>query len=186
MQNYGGSITSKNRHNTISARSQIGCRKQIYPTTSPKVRRHRRIGRINTGLTVKSLITVMKTDGVAWAQALHREPVNVDVSMHEGEKVKRRTIWSRRYVCVLWDQRELVCEAAWTEAADNGRHAASAIGKEFSASDSKVRQEHIFNTRSHSTIHCASPRNITHRTRDYPVLKKQERVIRRWNLQIIL
>ena len=107
---------------------------------------------------------LLKIDGVAWADALHREPVSVDVSVHEGEKVKQRTIWSRRYVCVLWDQREAACEAAWVAAVANGRHAASAVGEEVSASDSKIRQEHTFNLRSHSTIYCASPRKITKTT----------------------
>ena len=106
----------------------------------------------------------MKIDGFSWTEALHREPVSVDGSMHEGEKVKQRTFWSRRYVCVLWDQREAACEAAWVAAVANGRHAASAVGEEVSASDSKIRQEHTFNLRSHSTIYCASPRKITKTT----------------------
>ena len=88
--------------------------------------------------------------------------MSVDVLMHEGEKVERRTVWLRRYVCVLCDQREAACEeAAWAAMAANGRHAASAVGKEVSASDSEVNQEHTFNFSSHSTIYCASPRNLT-------------------------
>ncbi|TDH68160.1 hypothetical protein CCR75_008988 [Bremia lactucae] len=72
---------------------------------------------------------------------------------NESRWANRRTDQSRWDLCAAWDRRE-VARREEAATASSKRRLASSVGKEVSASDSEIRQQHTLNARFPSTINC--------------------------------